>query len=606
MAACKCSNVESTEVRRQRRFDSPWQTCKGVLALVMATGLLSVPTAKAADKDIVDTAVANSNFSTLVTALQETGLAAALRADGPFTVFAPTDEAFAKLPAGTVESLLEPENRDVLKRILLFHVVSGDVRSRQLVGMPSATTLNGQRLQVALRDGRAKVNDSAILTPDITCENGVIHVIDSVLLPAGKDIVTLAGEAGVFSTLAKALTEAGLVEALQGDGPFTVFAPTDDAFAALPEGTVETLLKPENKEQLIGILKYHVVAGRVYAEQAIKAGLADTLQGEALEFGIEGGRARVNGINLIGTDLDAANGVVHMIDQVLLPPSLNGGKAPDPRPLIELAIRRGAPQFNDGNEDACAEIYEITVAGLLLLGRDAINAEERVRLQKGMAEYESADNGSRKAWSLRRTLDDVYASLTQRMQDQAGARRTSTSPHGNGTNGMATQRRSARLIADFSDAGVSSRWVTVNDNVMGGRSRGGFSFSDDKLIFSGSTNTNGGGFSSIRTRPRDFGIDDAEGLEIRVRGDGRTYKMDVRNDERIGGMSVSYWANFETSGDWEVIRIPFSSFEPTFFGERLRRSSKSFDPADMTAMGFFIYDKKDGPFRLEIDWIRAF
>lgn len=133
------------------------------------------------------------------------------------------------------------------------------------------------------------------------------------------DIVDVAVEAGTFQTLAAALTAADLVEVLKGDGPFTVFAPTDDAFAALPQGTVESLLKPENKHKLISILTYHVVSGEVSAVEAVSARRAKTVEGQRVKFSIDDGQLMVNNANIVATDIAAENGVIHVIDRVLLP-----------------------------------------------------------------------------------------------------------------------------------------------------------------------------------------------------------------------------------------------------------------------------------------------
>ena len=200
--------------------------------------------------DIVDTAVAAGSFKTLAAALGAAGLVDALKGEGPFTVFAPTDEAFAALPEGTIETLLKPENKKTLQAILTYHVVSGDVRAKQVVKLKNATTLNGQRVDIMADDEGVRVDGANVVRADIACSNGVIHVIDKVILPNTDDLLTTATKAGNFNTLGAAIRAAGLVEALKGDGPFTVFAPTDDAFAALPAGTVETLLKPENLDKL--------------------------------------------------------------------------------------------------------------------------------------------------------------------------------------------------------------------------------------------------------------------------------------------------------------------------------------------------------------------
>lgn len=137
---------------------------------------------------------------------------------------------------------------------------------------------------------------------------------------AKGDIVETAVSAGMFETLVAALTAADLVEVLQGDGPFTVMAPTDEAFAKLPAGTVESLLEPENKDKLIAILTYHVIPAKAKAEDALKMGTAPTVQGGELTFAVVDDQAQVNGVNIIKTDIMATNGVVHVIDEVLMPP----------------------------------------------------------------------------------------------------------------------------------------------------------------------------------------------------------------------------------------------------------------------------------------------
>ena len=134
-------------------------------------------------KDIVDTAVANGNFSTLAAALQAGGLIETLKSDGPFTVFAPTDEAFAKLPDGTVEMLLLPENKDKLVAILTYHVVAGKVSAAEVVKLDSATTVNGSDVQITVLDSNVSINDSRVVMTDIYASNGVIHVVDTVILP---------------------------------------------------------------------------------------------------------------------------------------------------------------------------------------------------------------------------------------------------------------------------------------------------------------------------------------------------------------------------------------------------------------------------------------
>ncbi len=296
--------------------------------------------AEAAEMDIVDIAVEDGRFETLVAAVTAADLVDTLKSEGPFTVFAPTDDAFAALPEGTVETLLN--DIPALTDILLYHVVAGEVTADQVVTLDAADTALGEPLTISVSDGKVMVNDAEVIITDIEASNGVIHVVDSVLLPAADEaaapeaapevlpqsggvqsghetVVDIAVADGRFETLVAAVTAAGLAETLTGKGPFTVFAPTDDAFAALPEGTVEALLN--DIPALTDILLYHVVSGEVMAAEVVNLSSADTVLGEPLSISVEDGKVMVNDAEVIITDIEAANGVIHVIDSVLLPPA---------------------------------------------------------------------------------------------------------------------------------------------------------------------------------------------------------------------------------------------------------------------------------------------
>ena len=154
--------------------------------VVFSAGLAAAGAQALASKDIVDTAVANGSFTTLAAALKAAGLVDTLKSKGPFTVFAPTDAAFAKLPAGTVDALLKPENREKLRRVLTYHVVSGNVASGEVAKMKSAQAVSGDAVNISLKDGTVLVNNAKVVTADVAASNGVIHVIDSVLMPPEK------------------------------------------------------------------------------------------------------------------------------------------------------------------------------------------------------------------------------------------------------------------------------------------------------------------------------------------------------------------------------------------------------------------------------------
>jgi len=269
--------------------------------------------------DIVDTAVSAGSFKTLVAAAKAADLVETLKGKGPFTVFAPTDEAFAKLPEGTVASLLKPENKAKLQAVLKYHVVPAKVMAEQAVKLSHAGTVLGQQLDLEVKEGALYVDGAKVVKADIAASNGVIHVVDKVMLPTEKSIVEIAAGNDSFSTLVAAVKAAGLVETLSGKGPFTVFAPTDEAFAQLPEGTVQSLLKPENRDKLVAILTYHVVPGRVFASDVVKVSSAETANGDTIAVRATDSGVQINEANVVATDIDAANGVIHVIDRVLLP-----------------------------------------------------------------------------------------------------------------------------------------------------------------------------------------------------------------------------------------------------------------------------------------------
>lgn len=268
--------------------------------------------------NIVETAKSAGKFNTLLAAAEAAGLVDTLTGEGPITVFAPTDEAFKALPEGTVESLLKPENRDKLAAILKYHVVPGKVKADKVVSSDELKSALGQYLDVTVQDDAVSIAGANIIKTDIKASNGVIHVIDAVMLPQ-PDLAETAETAGKFNTLLAAAEAAGLTDALKGDGQLTIFAPTDAAFAALPEGTVEELLKPENSDKLAAILKYHVVAGRHLAADVVAKDKIETLQGSEIKIAKKDGSVKVNKANITATDIKAGNGVIHVIDAVLIP-----------------------------------------------------------------------------------------------------------------------------------------------------------------------------------------------------------------------------------------------------------------------------------------------
>jgi len=279
--------------------------------------------------DIVEIAIANGSFETLVTAVQIAGLVETLQSPGPFTVFAPTDDAFSALFSaigpGATEFVLA--NPDVLGGILLYHVVSGAVLSTDLKDGKSVTTVAGTDVEIGVGD-EITINSSVVIIPDVVAKNGVIHVIDAVLIPPDfvvpGDIVETAVAAGSFDTLVAAVTAAGLAGALEfSEGnKLTVFAPTDDAFAALPDGLVGTLLEDENIGTLTDILLYHVVGTQALSTDLSDGQTITTLQGQDVTVSINAAGIFINQSEVIIPDILVTNGVIHAINAVLLFPGL--------------------------------------------------------------------------------------------------------------------------------------------------------------------------------------------------------------------------------------------------------------------------------------------
>lgn len=317
----------------------------GVILLFAALFMIScgssddnAPVAQQPTMNIVETAVDDGRFTTLVTALQAADLDDDLAGAGPFTVFAPTDDAFDALPPGTVAFLLDPANKATLIDILTYHVIDGQVSSGDALALDgtSAVVLNALNVRIDVVNGALILNlngnrQATVTIKDIAATNGVIHVIDAVLDPgdAVDNIVDTAVANGNFTTLVTALQAADLVDVLEGPGPFTVFAPTDDAFDALDAlspGIVASLLLPANKATLIDILTYHVFDGSVLSPAAIALdGQSVTmLNGGIMAIDVAASELVLNlGGNRQATvtikDVLCSNGVIHVIDAVLDP-----------------------------------------------------------------------------------------------------------------------------------------------------------------------------------------------------------------------------------------------------------------------------------------------
>jgi len=224
-----------------------------------------------------------------------------------------------------------------------------------------------------------------------------------------KNIVETAAAAGQFNTLIAAAKAAGLAGALSGDGPLTVFAPTDEAFNALPAGTIDSLLEPGNKDKLAQILKYHVISGRIGSASLADGVQLDTLAGATATISAAEAGFTIQGARIVATDIDASNGVVHVIDRVILPPEKMARNSA--AKIIDMAIGHGVPMFNEGNAAATVAVYTMAAESLLNLASDDMNAMETNRLKRGLNDASHSGSASERAWTLRYALDDVNASL---------------------------------------------------------------------------------------------------------------------------------------------------------------------------------------------------
>jgi len=269
-------------------------------------------------ESIAAIASGNDDFSTLVAALQAADLVDTFAGEGNFTVFAPTNAAFDALPEGALEGLLA--DKDALTAVLTYHVLGSEVRAADLVeGKNFAATLNGANAVVEVGDAGVTINKAGITATDVEASNGVIHIIDQVILPPST-VADIVYTSAAHTVLMGALESANLVDTLDGEGTFTVFAPTDDAFQPLiDDGTIASL----SVDALTNILLYHVLGSAVFSTDIDGPVSVATLEGSEMTVSptAEGGVSINDAANVAAADLAATNGVLHVIDSVLLPPA---------------------------------------------------------------------------------------------------------------------------------------------------------------------------------------------------------------------------------------------------------------------------------------------
>lgn len=333
-------------------------------ALILALALAAVPESalgrglnderRLQEDSILDIATASSDLSTLVTALSAAGLVEALGGDGPFTVFAPTDDAFVE---AEIDFLLDPEWILHLQSVLLYHVVQGEFLAEDLeAGEEIASIFENEAINVTSVDP-VTINGAGVVQADVVASNGVVHIIDQVLFPEFTEVTIAELAAGVpdqFSTLVGLLDAANLTDTLNSDdGAFTVFAPNNDAFAKLDAATLELLASPEGAEMLEEILLFHVVPGIAYASGVQVDDAAITLQGGNITVtSIEPNLVLDGQSTVISADILTRNGVIHIIDTVLMPPS-------EPENTTEPEDMEGDEEVAEVGED----LDEVTQVG---------------------------------------------------------------------------------------------------------------------------------------------------------------------------------------------------------------------------------------------------
>ena len=362
-----------------------------------------------------------ANLTTLLALVKASGIE--LPAGTKLTIFAPTNEAFAKLPKDQVEFLTSAKGKSTLQAILKHHVVGQSVGSSAVLERRRLSALSGQSIDI---DPAALTVDGArLVATDVAFDGGLVHVIDTVMLPELRSIEQIVAEDERFTTLRAAIEAAGIGSQLgsRNPGPWTLLAPSNQAFAAIPTDALKELL--QDQPALTAVLVAHVLPTAIRREDMLAQGSARTLMGDgSVAFALESGAITVAGARIEVADIEAANGVIHIIDRVLpAQPTTAATMAPSPKQrsrqaaaILELAIERGVPRFNAGDQASCAALYELAITSVVLLGADAIgdgNAADLAAALKRGAEHEDA---AERAWVYRRAMDQVLGRMVALIQ----------------------------------------------------------------------------------------------------------------------------------------------------------------------------------------------
>lgn len=349
-------------------------------------------TAHAQKATLADAAKENEALKTFVAAIEKAGLADTLSGKDDVTVFAPNEAAFKAL--GKIEDI----PKEKLARVLQNHVLKGKTNLGVALAAGKATSLLGTDHVVAIEGGGIQVGGANIKKANVDCSNGYLNIIDKVLMPASKPLKDVAKDAGVDKLLA-ALETAGLTKALEAEGPITLFAPSNEALEKA--GDIDA-------DKLADILKNHVVEGKITAADLVAGKTFKTLAGNDIKGGFDTG-IKVDGIAVSKPDLEADNGIIHIIDGVLVvkPKSANDHAVE----LIRQSVDMGARLYNGKNPSATVDLYELTYHALLHLNPGAMPKDLPAALEKATAAAGKEKTDAKRAWALRKGLDAAHKLL---------------------------------------------------------------------------------------------------------------------------------------------------------------------------------------------------
>ena len=399
---------------------------------------------------------------------------------------------------------------------------------------------------------------------------------------ASESIDRLSSD-GRFDSLSAALLRSGLLDEIPVGQAWTLLAPNDEAFAQLGDAALRDLLA--SPIALRATLDAHLLRGNLSARDLVAEAPLARRGGAKLAVEIEEGQVRIAGALLGRQDLSRGQLRIHELRGVLAPSAAMLRQEAVVR--IEAAVAKGAPLYNKGDKRGCVELYVQAVRELAKVAEQIGVARE---LRLGEAALGRAKGDEANAWALRAILDAVWSKLQEQIE--------LTSPD-------ASDNSDNEVLFSF-DAN-SRPWKTVNDDVMGGVSKGGLRIADGVGIFEGRLSLrNRGGFASTRSEAQDLGLRGWRGLELRVRGDGRRYALVALRSSRRGELRT-WRREFETkAGEWQTLRVPFAEMSFSVMGRRFPGQTLQ-DPSQVRSIGLFIADKDDSrDFRLEVDSISKY